>query len=468
MIVEDCVAQIKQRYPGKWNDFYEDSAGMMLVELFAYITDLLLFYLERQANETYLPTATERQNLINLCKLVGYTVSGAKPAQVELRFSLREPSVRGVLIPAGTIVESQGGVVFETDEELRIEAGDMIGACPATEGETYVEDIGRSDGTALQEFFLPRASVIEIKRVAVGRLEWVSVDSVAEHDDTARVYMADLDAAGRARLSFGDGRNGQIPEKDLSIRVTYRIGGGVRGNVAANVLTIMKGVARDELGERVFVDVTNPEAASGGVNPESLDRIRLWAPRYFEAQNRCVTQMDYETVAMTFQDPNVGRISKARAVVRERSGEANVIRIYVLTYSADPGQPALASEPLKTALLKYIDRRKMLTDWIEIEDGNWKPVDIKGVIDIVRGYSRQIIKNDVERALKKLLNIELRRMGEELRISDVYAAIDNLEGVRHVELETPVSTVTADKNEILTLGDVVFTLTEELGDDANI
>ena len=47
----------------------------MLVEAFAYIADLLSFYLDRQPNETYLPTAAERQNLINLCKLIGYRPS---------------------------------------------------------------------------------------------------------------------------------------------------------------------------------------------------------------------------------------------------------------------------------------------------------------------------------------------------------------------------------------------------------
>ncbi|MBQ6775597.1 MAG: hypothetical protein IJP53_03975 [Synergistaceae bacterium] len=58
-IVADCIARIKQTYGEKyWNDFEEDNAGRMLVEAFAYIADLLLFYLDRQANETYLPTAS--------------------------------------------------------------------------------------------------------------------------------------------------------------------------------------------------------------------------------------------------------------------------------------------------------------------------------------------------------------------------------------------------------------------------
>ena len=70
-IVNDCIERIKTYYGSEyWNDFEEDNAGVMLVEAFAYITDLLLFYLDKQANETFLPTATERQNLINMCKII--------------------------------------------------------------------------------------------------------------------------------------------------------------------------------------------------------------------------------------------------------------------------------------------------------------------------------------------------------------------------------------------------------------
>ena len=79
-IVEDCITRIKEVYGSKyWNDFEEDNSGRMLIEAFAYIVDLLLYYLDRQANETYLPTAKERQNLINICKLIGYTPKTAKP-----------------------------------------------------------------------------------------------------------------------------------------------------------------------------------------------------------------------------------------------------------------------------------------------------------------------------------------------------------------------------------------------------
>jgi phage-related baseplate assembly protein len=466
-IVEDCVARIKEAYPDKWNDFYEDSSGMMLVEAFAYIADLLLFYLERQANETYLPTATERQNLLNMCKLVGYRVSNARPAEAGLLFSLHRPHARGISIPKGTAVESAGGVVFETLEDASVPPGATEAACGAAEGETHDERLGYSDGTAGQGFFLPRATVIEIISVRVGGTGWDPVESLADQSDASPAYTADIDAFGRARVSFGDGKNGRIPETGAEISSAYRIGGGARGNVAANTLTAMRDVVADEAGERVLVSVTNPMPASGGAEPESAERIRMWAPRYFEAQNRCVTQADYETIAMTFQDRDAGAIAKARAVVRERSGEANVIRYYVLAYAENSSALALASQPLKDALLRHVNERKMLTDWVEIEDGAWRPVDIRGTLRLVPGVARETAVTRVKNALQALVSAESRQMGEALRVSDVYAAIDNAEGVESVELLTPAATVSAEANEVLLLGDVEFDIEGGANDGTN-
>ena len=466
-IVADCVEVIKNEYPEKWNDFYEDNAGMMLVEAFAYVVDLLLYYLERQANETYLPTASERQNLLNMCKLVAYRASNARPAEAELVFSLGHEHSRDVTIPAGTVVSSSGGVLFETREDVHLPAGTTTASCYAVEGETFDERIGRSDGAKNQEYLLPRATVIEIERLTVGGTAWEAVDSLAEQTATAAVYMVDVDAFGRARILFGDGASGRIPQGDAEIRATYRVGGGIRGNVAAGMISLMRDIVVDEAGDRVSVEVTNPLPAAGGADAESIERIKRWAPRYFEAQDRCVTQADYETVAMTFDDPNAGAIAKARAVVRERSGEANVIRYYVLTYAQDAKKLGYASPALKAALLEYVNKRKMFTDWIEIEDGAWRNVDVRGTVRIVRGYARDKVLRDVKAALTALLNVEVREMGEALRISDVYAAIDNVEGVIHVELETPTGTIEAETNEILMLGDMNFVLDEGAADGTN-
>jgi phage-related baseplate assembly protein len=251
------------------------------------------------------------------------------------------------------------------------------------------------------------------------------------------------------------------------ITIKYRVGSGTAGNVLAETITVMRDIAADIHGNRVAVSVTNYAQASGGAEAESADHIRSWAPRYFETQERCVTQADYETTAMMFRDEDAGAIAKARAVVCERSGEANVIRYYVLSYAEDLDKLALASQPLKDALLAYVNQRKMLTDYVEIQDGTWRLVDVEGTLRITPGFNAGMVIERVEESLRSLMNAGNTQMGGKLRISDVYAAIDNTEGVESVELQTPTSTVTADPNEALLFGNMEFTVEGSVSDGTN-
>jgi len=453
-IVADCIERIKQVYgEAYWNDFEEDNAGVMLIEAFAYIADLLLFYLDRQANESYLPTAQERQNLINICKLVGYVPKNAVSAQAEIKISIDEPHASDITLPAKSQISTNAGLIFEISGDAVIKAGELFTTVNALEGETYTDNTGVSDGNKYQEFYIGRSGIVEIQEVLIDNEAWEYVDSFVEYSESDKIYSAEIDAWQRGKISFGDGKNGAVPEKNARIYVTYRVGGGIRGNVAPNTITSVRDVAKDADGNTIPVKITNEDWASGGSEPESINHIKLYAPRYFKTQDRCVTQDDYETFAVYY-----GGIAKAKAVVRERSGEANIIRIYVLSYGQKSSSVAVPNETLKNNLLEYLENYKMLTDWIEIKNGTWKAVDFSGEITILDGFNAADILEKINAALNSLMDIDSREMGETLRISDVYAIIDNIEGVDYVELVTPSETVNAESNELLTLGSVNFTI----------
>ena len=453
-IVNDCIDRIKQVYGAdKWNDFEEDNVGKMLLEGFAYIADLLLFYLDRQANETYLSTAQERPNLINICKLIGYTPKNATSAQVNIKISLDEPHSLNVTLPAGSQLTTNSGLIFETVRDAVIKAGELSANVDAIEGETYTEFVGTSDGEEYQEFYLSRSGVVEIQSVNINNSEWSYVENFSEQGENSKVYSTEIDAWQRGKILFGNGRQGEIPENGERISITYRVGGGIAGNVAPNTILNVRDIAADSDGNTIAVKITNEDWASGGSEPESIESIKLWAPRYFETQNRCVTQQDYETFAMKYNG-----IAKARAVVRERTGEANIIRFYVLTYGQTANSVALPNQTLKNNLLVFLNKYKMLTDWLEIENGSWKRVNFSGNIFISNGFKFDEVLSNINTAINSLLNIDIREMGEPLRISDVYHALDSIEGVEYSELTSPSATITANKNELLVVGDINLTL----------
>ena len=161
--------------------------------------------------------------------------------------------------------------------------------------------------------------------------------------------------------------------------------------------------------------------------------------------------MDYETFATNFNG-----ICKAKDIVHERSGEANVIRLYVLTYGAKSNTVSTANQTLKDNLLEYLNKYKMLTDWLEILDGSIYHVNFSGSVRVSKGFNIDSVLLKIREALAVFMNVDTRDMGQPLRISDVYSLIDNIEGVDFVELDNPVQTITPNDNELLTLGSVNF------------
>ena len=89
------VQYSKTYFPDTYRDFNESSPGMMLMELSAYVGDVLSFYIDNQYKEMLLPLAEERRNIMNMAKMFGYKVKPIVPAYVNLAFSSEVNSVSG-------------------------------------------------------------------------------------------------------------------------------------------------------------------------------------------------------------------------------------------------------------------------------------------------------------------------------------------------------------------------------------
>ena len=98
----------------------------------------------------------------------------------------------------------------------------------------------------------------------------------------------------------------------------------------------------------------------------------------------------------------------------------------------------------------------MLTDWLEIDDGKIKSVDFSGTVTMSEGFNKSSVLHKISDAINNFMNVDTRDMGEPIRISDLYALIDNIEGVSFVELDSPSHTITPESNELLTLGSIDF------------
>ena len=124
------VNYAKSYFPNTYRDFNETSPGMMLIEMSAYVGDVMSFYIDQQYREMMLPLAEERRNVVNMAKMLGYKVKPIVPAYVDLTFT---SEVNASSTDPSTVDYTDGGVWNTgiqvsslTDSDLVFETLDIV------------------------------------------------------------------------------------------------------------------------------------------------------------------------------------------------------------------------------------------------------------------------------------------------------------------------------------------------------
>jgi Baseplate J-like protein len=186
----------------------------------------------------------------------------------------------------------------------------------ATHGQSVTELLGSgSASTPNQSFTLKQWPLTFVQSAAApsGRLStltvpvngaaWTEVPTLYEQSPMASVYATLNQSDGTTDVLFGDGVEGALlPTGQNNVQAKYRVGSGSAGNVAPGALSTLMDRPLGVSG------VTNPEAASGGQDPQSVDDIRTNAPQTVLTLGRAVSITDYQNYAATFAG-----ISKAYA-----------------------------------------------------------------------------------------------------------------------------------------------------------
>ncbi|MEV0248488.1 baseplate J/gp47 family protein [Nocardia sp. NPDC050712] len=435
----------EQRLP-EWTDRSPADLGMLMVDLFAYCGDVMLYYQDRIASELFPATATERAGIVDLLRLIGYELSPATPAVADLQLTFAHPGApQTVTVPHGAVfatVSDTGGAIEFTYLGPRLELALLSDQLrPGLDDENRpvlrydglpVEQssarppvlLGSSTGEPGQTFRLPdQAIVVDSVLVQVeegaGWVSWdrresllfeVAADGRAVFAHPAdRVYQLLFDATGTAHVVFGSGR--RPPVGTDKVRASYRVCRGAAGNVAAGAIT----QSRTPIpGLR---SVLNPAGAAGGGDAERADHAIRYAPFAFRSTNRAVTASDYVALAQ-----RTGTVAKVRA----HSRSWNTVDLYIA-----PAGPALSAVPeaLRNRLLGYFEDKRMAGTTVTVLDARPVVVDIAVELSVDKRFLPEAILARVSAAVAALLDFAVVDFGSTLYQSDVYAAAESVEGV---------------------------------------
>ncbi|MGD8794974.1 MAG: putative baseplate assembly protein, partial [Anaerolineae bacterium] len=178
------------------------------------------------------------------------------------------------------------------------------------------------------------------------REPWWPVRDLLASGPRDRHFVAEVDDEGRARLRFGDGELGQQPAAHTRFRTTYRVGIGPAGNVGAEAIS--HAVARNGL-TGAGLKPRNPLPARGGIDPESIEEVKLFAPHAFRRElQRAITADDYAALVMRdFGE----KVQRAAAVLRWMGSWYEVL-VAVDRRQAFAGDEALLAE-IEARLQRY-------------------------------------------------------------------------------------------------------------------
>jgi hypothetical protein len=236
-----------------------------------------------------------------------------------------------------------------------------------------------------------------------------------------------------------------IAPSNTTLTVRYLVGGGVASNVPANSLTNLQGRTQflnsnlnAVMAQSIFnsLAVTNPEAASGGGDGDTIEDIRQNASANFATQLRNVTQDDY--LVRTLSMPaKYGVVSKAYIEPTKAqsisAGQSNsILDLYVLTYNIN-NQLTTASPALKQNITTYLSQYRMVNDAVNIKDGFIINIGVNFDIIVLPNYNSNQVLFDCIAALKDYFAISKWQINEPIVLRDIYVLLDRVEGVQTVK-----------------------------------
>ncbi len=443
----ELLARVPQ-LTDRWTDFNASDLGVVLLELFCGIGDMLAYYLDAQAAEAFLPTARQRQNVINLCKLISYRLDTPVAATTTLRFALAAPLDEDLTIPAGTACRARledGDVEFETALDAVIPRGRTEVDVDARQGRRKSESF-TGTGEPGQRLVLAGKSIAQGSiRVRIQEREWTEVAHFQESDAGSLHFQTETDALDETTIVFGDGVHGAVPPPGEPVEVEYLETLGAAGNLGPNLVTeVLDAVYLD--GAQVALSVTNPAPATNGADRETLEHARRQAPAELRSLWKAVTKEDYKALAEGF--PGV-----AKAQILDVNDCGN-IRYYQVNLAVAPDGGGPPSALLKRDLAEFLESRKVITVEINLFDPVYRPVSVDADVFAHAGEDLDLVRSRVEDALAEHFAFDRMDFGKAVRFSDLVALIDGVRGVSHVRMYAPQEDIEVRAGEIAVLGQV--------------
>ena len=282
-------------------------------------------------------------------------------------------------------------------------------------------------------------------QVRVSGVDWTEVPSLYQQSPSGQVFATLNQSDGTTEVIFGDGVEGAtLPTGQNNLQAKYRIGSGSAGNVGAGSLATLMDRPLGVSG------VTNPEAATGGQDAQSIGDVRINAPQTVLTLGRAVSITDYQSFASTFAG-----IAKAYAIwIPAGPGRGVFLTVAGVNGAAlPPGNPTL--DYLTTALRNYGNPLVPITVVSFLETLFRLSADVQ----YDQAFSQPAVRAQVQQTLSQTYSFANRTFGQGVSVDEVATVIQNVPGVVAVNVTNLQVVATSAAGDLASQGGA-FTITK--------
>ena len=439
----DLRTQIKNylRSSSSFTDFdFEGSNFSVLIDTLAYNSYITSYNTNMAVNESFIDSATLRENVVSLARNIGYVPRSKKSSIARISFSIdiSGKPVQTVKLHKGIVAVGsiQGGnYIFSIPDDIT--------ASPNSSGIVTFDNISIYEGTYLtktfkvnnslpnEKYIIPNESIdTSTVRVTVKSNiteTYVPYTNIFDVNKDSRLFLIQEIEDEKYQIIFGDDTLGKKPADGSTIEVSYIMTNGIEGNDASNFnfsgkLTYMLGGIETSIDDGI-ASLSTLQASENGDEIESIDNIKYLAPRVYASQYRAVTPNDYSSL-IPFLYPNIDSVS---AYGGEELDPPQYGKVYI---TVKPKNGEILSSITKDSIKNDLKKYTVAGIKQEFVDLKYLYVEYESTVSYDSGYvpDQQQLRSRILSAIESYSkSADINSFGGRLKYSKLVSTIDKVD-----------------------------------------
>ena len=439
--------QIKDylRSSSKFSDFdFEGSNFSVLIDTLAYNSYITSYNTNMAVNETFLDSATVRENITSLARNIGYVPRSARSAIAKVNLSVNFGTQEAVYatIKAGIFAigsVANGSYVFSIPEDITVPTNTVVNAAEDTkianfdnisiyEGNYITKKFIVDSSQANQTFILDNSNIdtttIRVEVTSSGITEtYEEYRNIFEVNARSRLFLVQEIADEKYQIIFGDNLLGKKPPNASEIAVSYIVNNGIDGNGASNFT--FSGSIASNIGAVTggISNVTTVQTSENGDEIETIDSVKYLAPRVYASQYRAVTANDYSSLIPSLY----ANIDSVTAYGGEELDPPQYRRVYI---TIKPKNGDVISEALKDSIKSNLKKYTVAGIKQELLDLKYLYVEYESTVAYNSSFipDKLNLQTRITSAIQTYAkSSDINSFGGRLKYSKLQSIIDNVD-----------------------------------------